>query len=469
MLSAGSHLPQRARFEALRQRIFGEMSRATARQRLVTLAPFQLFVFSVLVLRGAPMARIIVYACAAATSTAMFLVMAKRQPRGMMSAQTLALGIVCVLMSTAVTGGLASPLLITGIPLAVAVAVTVTGPDWIKRGLTAFMLIGYVGIAVLSHTSIGALPYPLAPRNGWPSPEYVALAASSVFYVIGSVHGMGCRIARGYERIALELAERREELCSENEDRTRALEGIAARLAHEVKNPLAAIKGLSVHMARSASDPKMAERLSIVAAEADRLQSIVDGFLSFSRGFDDLKIAPTHPMQLVRELMVLLETRASDSGLLLEVSGDESVVVDADARKLRQAVLNLVLNAMQASPEGRTVKVDVASTGCGGARIRIIDEGSGMTPEVLSRITKPYFTTKEAGSGLGVAVARGLVEQHGGKLEFESTPGKGTTVTIELPARARMVACSLPGIKASRGSSEGERAPIGKPAGASVR
>ena len=127
-------------------------------------------------------------------------------------------------------------------------------------------------------------------------------------------------MTRGYERAALELAERREELCSENEDRTRALEGIAARLAHEVKNPLAAIKGLSAHMARNATDPKTAERLAIVAAEADRLQAIVDGFLSFSRGLDDLKLAPDAAATRSRaSSRVLLETRAEEAGVALEV------------------------------------------------------------------------------------------------------------------------------------------------------
>jgi signal transduction histidine kinase len=253
-------------------------------------------------------------------------------------------------------------------------------------------------------------------------------------------------LSRMYERVALELAERREELCSENEDRTRAIEGIAARLAHEVKNPLAAIKGLSLHMSRNACDAKQAERLAIVAAEADRLQSIVDGFLSFSRGFDDLKVGPTNPHEIARELALLLETRAADNGIVLKVTGDETISVNADARKLRQALLNLVLNAMQASPRGRSVTVDIGRS-CGEMiKIKVVDEGVGMTSDVLDRIRKPYFTTKEGGSGLGVAVARGLIEQHGGQLRYESSAGRGTTVTIELPpcAMALCQSSSLP-------------------------
>jgi signal transduction histidine kinase len=211
--------------------------------------------------------------------------------------------------------------------------------------------------------------------------------------------------------------------------------GQTRRHALEVKNPLAAIKGLSVHMARNAADPKTAERLAIVAAEADRLQSIVDGFLSFSRGLDDLRLGPTRPYEVAHELAVLLETRAQEAGVSLEVSGDETLVLDADTRKLRQALLNLVLNGVQASPRGATVHVAVARA-CEGARLTVRDDGTGMSPEVLDRIRKPYFTTKEGGTGLGVAVARGLVEQHGGRIEYKSVPGTGTTVTILLPMKA---------------------------------
>jgi two-component system sensor histidine kinase HydH len=133
---------------------------------------------------------------------------------------------------------------------------------------------------------------------------------------------------------------------------------------------------------------------------------------------------------------VLLETRAEEAGVLLEVSGDAKLVLDADARKVRQALLNLVVNAIQASPREGTVKVSVAGE-CAGARITVHDDGVGMTPEVLDRIRKPYFTTKEGGTGLGVAVARGIVEQHGGHMDIKSASGKGTTVTITLPMKAK--------------------------------
>ncbi len=435
---------QRARFDAVRRRIFGEMSQSAARWRLVWLLPFHLAVLALLVARGFEPWRAWLLLGTFLFSGVMFVL--KTRPMAGTGAISLFVGAICCIGSLAATGGIASPLLITTVQILMGASIVISEPKGLKTIFFGFYLALMLGLVLLSRTVIGELPAPLAPVNGWPSPEYVTITLSSIAFVAFGMYRMGCTVSKAYERVALELAERREELCSENEDRTRALEGIAARLAHEVKNPLAAIKGLSTHMARSSADPKVAERLAIVAAEADRLQGIVDGFLSFSRGFDDLKVAPTNLHDIAHELALLLETRAGDHGVVLEVSGKKDIVVNADGRKLRQALLNVVLNAMQASPDGGTVRIDVARAGCeGGVRVRVTDDGPGMTREVLERIRKPYFTTKEGGTGLGVAVARGLVEQHGGALVFDSAPGRGTTVSLELPVCALKMCAGVAG------------------------
>jgi len=428
-------LQQRARFDALRRRVIDEMGLAAARWRLTWILPFNVLVLLLLVVRGESGARATVQAIAVATTGALFAARTFWNSRAL-KVTTFFVGIASYFVVLGATGGLASPLLVTGAVMIAASAITLTDPSWLRRAAFAGFLLGFVVLALLSRTSIGELPAPLASAGSVASPEFVCIALGAAVFAMIGVYRTGCAMTCGYERAALELAERREELCSENEGRTRALEGIAARLAHEVKNPLAAIKGLSAHMARNAADPKSAERLAIVAAEADRLQSIVEGFLSFSRGLDDLTLAPTKPHEVARELAVLLELRAEEAGVTLEVSGDAALELDADARKLRQALLNIVLNAVQASPRGAAVRIQVARE-CAGARVSVRDEGAGMTPEVLDRIHKPYFTTKEGGTGLGVAVARGLVEQHGGRLDIESAAGKGTTVTIRLPLKAK--------------------------------
>jgi signal transduction histidine kinase len=450
---------QHARFDALRERVFLEISRSSARWRLVWILPFHVLTVGLLVVRGESATRAIIQGLCVLGTTVIFITRA-------VTLRVLSFSFVFWVLSyfalCATSGGLSSPFIVTLGLMTCVVSMSMQRPQWARPVVFSMLVAGFLGLAFLSHTAVGQLVGPLTPTAGGASPELVILSLMSVGITIVGVSKMGGDVASGYGRVALELAERREELCSENEDRTRALEGIAARLAHEVKNPLAAIKGLSTHMARNATDPKTAERLAIVAGEADRLQSIVDGFLSFSRGLDDLKLGPTRPHEVARELGVLLETRAEEAGVALQIAGDESVVLDADSRKLRQALLNIVLNAIQASPRGSSVQLTVARD-CEGVRLTVRDEGVGMTPEILERIRKPYFTTKEGGTGLGLAVARGLVEQHGGRLEFKSSPRHGTTATILLPMKAKPCA-RLPNPGRIFRSGEGPLGSEGEPA-----
>jgi signal transduction histidine kinase len=433
---------ERGRVEALRRRIFDEMARGSHRWRLTWILPFHIFVVTLLVVRGEATWRALVQGAAVFAIGVLFVARVRAESRQLRLISIL-LGITANFALIATTGGLGSPLLVTSVLLIVVAAITLQDPPWAGSAVFGLFLAGFLGLAALSHTALGQLSEPLRATPLGMSVEYVSLATLGAVFTMIGVFRVGHGMTRAYSRAAFELAERREELCSENVDRTRALDGMAARLAHEVKNPLAAIKGLSVHMSRNATDPKTAERLAIVASEADRLQSIVDGFLSFSRGLDDLKLGATNPYEVARELAVLLEARAEEAGVTLSVMGDQDLVLDADARKVSQALLNVVLNAVEASPRGSTVSVTVARD-CDGARLTVHDNGSGMTPDVLERIRKPYFTTKEGGTGLGLAIARGLVEQHGGRVDFKSAFHKGTTVTIHLPVKAKPSCAKLP-------------------------
>jgi signal transduction histidine kinase len=424
------------RFLAVRSRVFAEMLDVTSRRRLVMMLPFQIIVVGVLALCGAPRMRIAIQVVAYTVCMVAAAIAQKR--RGERATIATAVVLVAILVSIANTGGLASPLLLMTVPILFTSALN---PELADRRPLLFggFVVGLGIMALAAHTRLVLLFAPLAPQMQWASDEYLVLSLISGLVAAAACFKIGRGVTRAYERIGLELAVRREELCDESEGRTRALEGIAARLAHEVKNPLAAIKGLSTHVARSATDAKVKERLSIVSAEAERLQDIVEGFLSFSRGLGELDVAEVRPFDIARELVLLLETRATDVGVNLEVRGSRELVIFADNKKLRQAILNLVLNAMQASPRGSDVSIEVAkSCADGSAQIQVKDRGVGMAPEVLARIRKPYFTTKEGGSGLGIAIARGIIEQHGGSLGFESKCGRGTTATILLPANAEV-------------------------------
>ncbi|MFL5308205.1 MAG: sensor histidine kinase [Polyangia bacterium] len=333
------------------------------------------------------------------------------------------------------TGGLSSPLIPIGLGMLLpALLVFDTRKQiWLFSGGALAVL---SAVALVSLWPVGALVAPLAPRNGHPSPEFVVLVAGSILVTASQVSAFWGHVAAAYDQVAIELGARREELCSVGEDRTRELEGAAAHLAHEMKNPLASIKCLSTHLARGCSlDARTVERLEVVSAAADRLESIVDGFVSLSRGLGDLDVRPMHPFEVARELKLLLDARASDAGVALEISGTPDVKVDGDARKIHRALFCLVMNAVQASRAGQVVTIDVtpASTAQAAVRIRIVDSGEGMSPEILERLKRPPFSTRKQGAGLGVAVARTLIEQHGGRLNYQSIAGHGTTATVELP------------------------------------
>ncbi len=429
----------RARFEAVRREVFLEMERASTRWRFAWFVPFNLVIIGVLWLRGEVLLRVGIQLGSLAMAIGLGLVSKGRSANEAPSLSPFLFGALHYFVGLAVTGGIASPLLPMGMPL-MAIAPIVLEERGKAVTLACCNALGFTMLAVGTLTHMLALPAPLFDGDGRPTLEFALVGGGTVTFAVVSMLQMGFGVTDMYRRIALELAARREEIYEESQDQTRSFEGVAARLAHEVKNPLAAIKGLSLHVARSTPDEKAAERLSIVAQEADRLRSIVDGFLDFSRGLDELKLGPARPYEIARELVILLETRASESDVTLEVIGDERAEIACDARKLRQALLNIVLNAIQASPVGGTVTMHIARTKDGWLRIRVIDRGSGMTPDVLERIRRPYFTTRAAGSGLGVAMARALVEQHGGRLSFDSSTveGKsGTTVSIELPAEVR--------------------------------
>ena len=265
------------RFEDLRQRVFREMAQAHVRTKLALIAPFQALVLAVLALRGYPAIRLglqlaifLVFSALFAFQTSPAKVALYTTPGKQRTGWLLA-ALVLFALAMGNTGGLMSPFVPLTLPLAAGVSVSLSSRA--ERVVFFGTLVAiFAAFAALAHTAVGTLAAPLAPHDGMPSPEYVLVFFGAVALAILHVSQFGTFVKSAYERVAFELATRREELCTDGEDRTRALEGVAARLAHEVKNPLAAIKGLSSLVASQATDKKMAERLSIVAAEADRLQ-----------------------------------------------------------------------------------------------------------------------------------------------------------------------------------------------------
>jgi signal transduction histidine kinase len=240
-----------------------------------------------------------------------------------------------------------------------------------------------------------------------------------------------------------------------------ALGRLSAGVAHEVKNPLnammihlellrqqfvghapvverrAAAGGGAAITAISAPAPAVnasaaLQHVDVIASEIRRLDEVVQGFLKFTRP-EDLKLQPVSLPLLFEEVIPIVRPEAVRTNVQLIVECAEAPEVNGDPAMLRQAFLNLSLNACQAMPNGGTLRIRCEAARGRRVAVTFTDTGVGIKPEHLKRIFDLYFTTKEGGSGIGLSMVYRTVQMHDGEIEVQSTPGKGTTFRILLP------------------------------------
>jgi signal transduction histidine kinase len=217
--------------------------------------------------------------------------------------------------------------------------------------------------------------------------------------------------------------------------RTKIRGAVAAALQPE---PVAAAGGtLGLGPARATTLPAPVqgalEHVEIIESEIRRLDEVVQGFLKFTRP-EDLRLQPVRVAGLFEEILPIIETEASKNGV--RVATDVSVStpdVNGDASMLRQAFLNLAINACQAMPQGGSLRLVARPASRQRVEIRIEDTGVGIKPEHLSRIFDLYFTTKERGTGIGLSMVYRIIQMHDGEVDVQSTPGRGTTFRVLLP------------------------------------
>lgn len=218
------------------------------------------------------------------------------------------------------------------------------------------------------------------------------------------------------------------------------IETLAAGVAHEVRNPLNSVQiNLSILEQELAElvprrDAHVFVVLGKIAAEIKRLDDFVSEFLRFARpARADVKKLAVRP--LVAELAAFITPECAKKGVALELDLTGPDLAWVDEFLLKQAILNLVLNALQATPAGGRIVVRTE-----GDRRRLVvavrDDGEGMSSQSLQRAFTPFFTTREGGTGLGLPLVRRIAEQHGGTVDIASAAGRGTTVTMTFPAPA---------------------------------
>jgi signal transduction histidine kinase len=245
------------------------------------------------------------------------------------------------------------------------------------------------------------------------------------------------------------LAERR----ARNAERMAEIGAMTGGLAHEIKNPLSTVglnaqllgEGIGELSIEPGDRDRLLRRVGVLRREVDRLRDILDGFLKFA-GHIRLEKRRVDLVTLVEELSDFFLPQAQRHAVRLSVApAPGPVYAQVDPDQLKQAVLNLMLNATQAmagQPEDASAKprelilrVEPQPNGPDGptVRIRVTDTGPGVPPDVRDRVFAPYFTTKAGGSGLGLPITKRIVEEHGGRIELRSEPGRGTEFVLVLP------------------------------------
>lgn len=234
------------------------------------------------------------------------------------------------------------------------------------------------------------------------------------------------------------LVEERRELGrrAQRAEKLAAVGTLAAGLSHEIKNPLnAAALQLTVLERRLKRLPNLPsdllEPLGLVQSEIKRLAIFLDEFLQFARP-REISRANVDVAHLVHEVIDLLRPQAAGAQLSLDAELAPLPTLSADEPKLRQCLVNLVLNAIQATPPGGTVRV-VGDVEEAAVCLCVDDSGPGVPESVRSRIFEPFFTTKDAGSGLGLPLVHSIVQQHGGTIALETSPAGGARFHVRLP------------------------------------
>ena len=219
-----------------------------------------------------------------------------------------------------------------------------------------------------------------------------------------------------------------------------ALGNLAATVAHEIRNPLNAIsmglQRLKTEFRPTQDEEQYSHFLDLIRAEVQRLNSIVEEFLSLARPLD-LRPEEVRMDELLQELAMLAGGDAKLSKVQIEVVAPPDLpAVRVDRNYFKQLLLNLVLNGIQAMPDGGILTLE-AQTSRGNLHLSVADTGVGIPKEVLPRIFEPYFTTKANGSGLGLAIARRVVEAHGARITAESEVGRGSRFQVSIPLTGR--------------------------------
>lgn len=245
------------------------------------------------------------------------------------------------------------------------------------------------------------------------------------------VHAQLDQLTAGIERVLSDLQQRELEVL--RAEQLAAVGQLAASVAHEIRNPLTAIK-LLVQAAQepSSQSPLTAEDLRVIETEIRRMESSLKVFLDFTRP-PRLERRQVRLLPVVQEVIGLIRGRAEKQRVQTQLDvTDPDMEVLVDVEQLRQVLVNLLLNSLDAQPRGGTIRISIRDDGPQ-LEICVADTGPGITADMLPRVFQPFASDKETGLGLGLVISRRIIEDHGGTISAENSPTGGAVIHVRLP------------------------------------
>ena len=216
-------------------------------------------------------------------------------------------------------------------------------------------------------------------------------------------------------------------------ERLSVLGEFSAGIAHEIKNPLASIKNFTQLLPSEYGDPNFRkEFIEFVTREVNRINRIVNGLLDYARP-RKLELLKVNIPELVDETLSSLNANFDEHHITIKKNYNQIPPIEIDPEQIRQVLLNLILNAVEAMPNGGTIKISIQEIEREEVEIEVSDNGCGISDEKLKEIFNPFVTTKEGGTGLGLSIIQRIVNEHGGRIEVESKKNRGTQFKLFLP------------------------------------
>lgn len=293
------------------------------------------------------------------------------------------------------------------------------------------------GITVSILISLLFVPHIQFDWGGFVASNVNMITEVFLYNIVGAVTGL----LVSSERKSREELEEKTNMLLQREDDLRQSERLSllgemsAMMAHEIRNPLGSIKGAAEILSDNFEEGEEGYRYAeILTREVDRLNDVIDNFIRAGSARKESPV-PVDVTELLADLLFFFERVATRKGIGIDVRHGAGLPrIRANPNQLRQAVMNVILNAFHAMGSGGLLTISTAGSE-GGIELTFRDTGIGIPEETMARLFDPFFTTRESGTGLGLTITKRIVEAHGGKIEIESEVGEGTCVRLVFPVK----------------------------------